>query len=242
VPKLVNKVILGEYVIDDFITHNFDSLEEVNKSIEALRSGVCLRAVIKISNPPSAEVQKIRVTDSIKYFGGRLKTVKHWSSVCNSEMTFNIYLPDEPIKDQRGEPYPVLYMLAGLSGNYENFPTKGSFGPHASKHRIACVFPDTSPRNTGIEGVKDVWSFGEGGGFYLDATEEKYSKYFKMYTYITKELPEVVNRHFHVDPIRQSILGYSMGGMGAFIAYLRNPNQYLSLSVFAPLCHAARSS
>jgi len=80
-------------------------------------------------------------------------------------------------------------MLAGLSGNHENFPIKSHFGPHAAKYKIACVFPDTSPRDTGIEGATDSWTFGEGGGFYLDATEEKYSNKFKMYTYLTKELP-----------------------------------------------------
>ena len=90
--------------------------------------------------------------------------------------------------------------------------------------------------------MKDVWSFGEGGNFYLDATQEKYSKHFNMYSYITKELPEIVSQHFPVDHKRQSISGYSMGGMGAFIAYLKNPNQYLSLSVFAPLCCGAKSS
>jgi S-formylglutathione hydrolase FrmB len=76
--------------------------------------------------------------------------VKHWSKVNNSEMTFNIFLPDEAIKEQRGDPYPVLYMLAGLSGDMDNFPIKSHFGPHAQKHRIACVFPDTSARNTGV--------------------------------------------------------------------------------------------
>ncbi len=99
VPKLVNKVILGELSIDDFITHNFDSLSEVNQSIEALHSGDCLRAVIKIAESPMQDIIPIKVTQSLKYFGGSLKTVKHWSKVNNSEMTFNIYLPDETIKE-----------------------------------------------------------------------------------------------------------------------------------------------
>ena len=99
VPKLVNKVVLGELNIDDFITHNFDSLDDVNKSIDALHSGDCLRAVVKISQVPQIEQTKIRITNSIKYFGGSLKTVKHWSKVNNSEMTFQIYLPDETVKE-----------------------------------------------------------------------------------------------------------------------------------------------
>ena len=87
-----------------------------------------------------------------------------------------------------------------------------------------------------------MWSFGEGGNFYIDATQEKYSKYFNMYSYITKELPEIVSQHFPIDINRQSISGYSMGGMGAFIAYIKNPDIYRSLSVFAPLCCGAKSS
>jgi len=202
VPKLVNKVILGELGIDDFITHNFNGLEEVNKSIEVLHSGDCLRAVIKIGSHLQPEAHPIQVISSVKYFGGTLKTVKHWSKVNNSEMKFNIYLPDEPIKEQRGDPYPTLYCLAGLTADHENFAIKSHFGIFAQQHKIACVFPDTSARNTGIEGIKDDWAFGEGAGYYVNATNPKYSKNFNMYSYINEELPAIVNAHFHTDPER----------------------------------------
>ena len=202
VPKLVNKVILGELGIDDFITHNFNGLEEVNKSIEVLHSGDCLRAVIKIGSHLQPEAHPIQVISSVKYFGGTLKTVKHWSKVNNSEMKFNIYLPDEPIKEQRGDPYPTLYCLAGLTADHENFAFKSHFGIFAQQHKIACVFPDTSARNTGIEGIKDDWAFGEGAGYYVNATNPKYSKNFNMYSYINEELPAIVNAHFHTDPER----------------------------------------
>jgi Zn-dependent alcohol dehydrogenase len=131
VPKLVNKVIVGELVIDDFITHQFTGLEEVNKSIDALHSGDCLRAVVKIAPHDQPEAMSIKVVQSVKYFGGSVKTVKHWSKVNNCEMTFNIYLPDETIKEQRCDAYPVLYCLGGLTATYDNFTFKSHFGAYA---------------------------------------------------------------------------------------------------------------
>lgn len=96
-----------------------------------------------------------------------------------------IFLPNETIKEQRGKPYPALYFLSGLTSSYDNAAIKSHFGAFAKKNNIAVVFPDTSPRGVEIEGIKDNWWFGEAAGYYLDATEGKYSKNFNMYTYIT---------------------------------------------------------
>lgn len=141
------------------------------------------------------------------------------------------------MKEQRCDAYPVLYCLSGLSSTHENFPIKSHFGQYAQQHKIACVFPDTSPRDTGVEGVKDDWQFGEGAGFYVDATNPKYSKNFNMYTYINEELPAIVSTHFHVDNSRKSITGFSMGGMGALLSYLKNAGKFRSVSAFAPIAH-----
>jgi S-formylglutathione hydrolase len=241
VPKLVNKVILGELNLDDFITHNFETLEDVNKSIDVLHSGECLRAVVKISSPPHHERVDIKIVSSVKYCGGSLKTVKHWSKVNNCEMTFNIYLPDETIKEQRCEPYPVLYLLAGLTANYENFSIKSHFGLYAQQHKIACVFPDTSPRDTKIDGIEEDWAFGHGAGYYLNATDPKYSKHFNMYSYVNEELPSIINSHFHIDPSRQSVSGFSMGGLGALISHFKNSGKFRSVSAFAPISHPTAS-
>jgi len=237
----VNKVILGELKIDDFITQTIDGLENVNQSVDALHSGDCLRAVVKISQSNQAP-SKVRVTNSIKYFGGSLKTVKHWSKVNNCEMTFNIYLPDETIKEQRCDAYPVIYFLSGLEANHENFSIKSHFGIYAHQHKIACVFPDTSPRDVAIDGIKDDWRFGIGAGYYVDATAEKYKAHFNMYSYVNEELPEVVAQHFHVDNNRKSISGFSMGGMGALVSYFRNQGKFRSVSAFAPISHPTASS
>jgi len=147
---------------------------------------------VKLHFHDNAEESTIKVITSQKYFGGVLKTVKHWSKVNNCEMTFMIYLPNESIKEQRGKPYPALYFLAGLTCTHENAPTKSHFGPYAAKHRIAMIFPDTSPRDISISGISDDWTFGLGAGYYLNATEAKYSKYFNMYSYVTEELPKLV--------------------------------------------------
>lgn len=97
-----------------------------------------------------------------------------------------IYLPDRTISHQRGKPYPALYCLGGLSSTHENFAQRSGFGAHASKHRLAVVFPDTSPRNTNIEGVSKDWELGDSASFYVDTTSEKYKKHFQMFTYLTE--------------------------------------------------------
>lgn len=152
-------------------------------------------------------------------------------------MTFNLYLPDETIKEQRCAPYPSIYFLSGLCANHENFSIKSHFGIYAQKHKIACVFPDTSPRDVAIEGIKGDWTFGDSAGYYVDATSEAYKKHFNMYSYINEELPQVISDHFHVDSQRQSISGFSMGGLGALVSYFRNPGKFRSVSAFAPISH-----
>jgi len=85
-------------------------------------------------------------------------------------MNFNVYIPDVDVDGQRGKPYPVLYCLGGLSSTQENFAVKSGFGPYARKHRVAVVFPDTSPRNTNIQGVAEDWELGDSASFYVNAT------------------------------------------------------------------------
>lgn len=152
-------------------------------------------------------------------------------------MKFMIFLPNETIKEQRGKPYPALYFLAGLTSTYENAPIKSHFGAFAKKHNIAMIFPDTSPRGVEIEGIKDDWALGESAGYYMNATTDKWSKNFNMYSYITEELPKLVQDHFHIDANRQSLTGMSMGGMGALSIYLKNAGKYRSVSAFCPIAN-----
>eukprot|EP00090_Calanus_glacialis_P022743 TRINITY_DN3503_c0_g1_i1.p1 TRINITY_DN3503_c0_g1~~TRINITY_DN3503_c0_g1_i1.p1 ORF type:complete len:586 (-),score=156.89 TRINITY_DN3503_c0_g1_i1:116-1624(-) len=235
VPKLVQTVMRGEMALEPFITHTFKGLENVNESIDALHSGKCLRAVVQISESKLPQSKLPTLKGNIRVEGGWMKQLTHWSDACNCEMTFSVYLPDP--QSRTAPPPPVLYYLSGLTCSDENARTKSHFAAEAGKVGLAVVFPDTSPRGVGIPTEDDDWQFGSSAGWYLDATVDPWSKHYKMYTYITKELPSVIAGLFPVDPIRRSITGHSMGGHGALICHLKNPGMYTSVSAFAPACN-----
>merc|ERR1712055_1097395 len=138
-----------------------------------------------------------KLKGNVKVEGGWMKQLSHWSEACNCEMTFSVFLPDKP--SRTSPPPPVLYYLSGLTCSDENARTKAHFAQEAARVGLAVVFPDTSPRpEVAIEGQDDSWDFGSGAGFYCDATTPKWSKHYQMYTYVTKELPELVSSLFPV--------------------------------------------
>lgn len=139
------------------MTHEFEGIEHVNAAVDALHQGDCLRAVVKISPPPVLQPCKIKVTSSVKLEGGLLQSVSHWSESVQGFMNFNVYLPQSEICDQRGKPFPVIYFLSGLGCTQDNAAHKSGFARFAHKHNLAVVFPDTSPRNTNIEGITSDW-------------------------------------------------------------------------------------
>jgi S-formylglutathione hydrolase len=151
--------------------------------------------------------------------------------VNNGAMKFAVYKPPQAEKGA----VPVLYYLAGLTCTEETFIIKGGAQRMASQLGIMLVAPDTSPRSTGIEGEASDWEFGAGAGFYLDATQAPWSKFFNMYSYVTKELPQIVAANFPADMKRESIFGHSMGGHGALTIALKNASRYKSVSAFAPI-------
>jgi len=252
VPKLVNKVLLSEMPIEKFITHEFVGLEKVGDLVHALHEGNCLRGVLRIQNdyvvPPQGKVQ---VVGQQMVHGGVLKTVKHWSEANQCDMKFNIFLPEDSIRLQRGKKqFPVLYFLSGLTCDHTNFADKSGFAKFAKKHGIVVVMPDTSPRGLDFPEVNEgkyeaepyaAWTVGYGAGHYCDATGAPWSKNFNMYSYVTKELPALVNDYFPVDPNVKSIFGHSMGGNGALVCALRNSTEYKSVSAFAPISNPAES-
>ena len=152
-------------------------------------------------------------------------------------MRFALYLP--PIASRAR--VPVLYFLAGLTCSEETFVLKAGGQRFAAETGIALATPDTSPRGTGTPGADADWDFGFGAGFYVDATQAPWSEYWRMYSYVTSELPRVLAEHFPIDAERQGIFGHSMGGHGALVAALRNPGQYKSVSAFAPIAAPSRS-
>ncbi len=146
-------------------------------------------------------------------------------------MRFSVFLPP-----QSGHgPVPALLYLAGLTCNEETFMIKAGAQRVAAELGIILVSPDTSPRNTGIDDATGDGEFGEGAGFYLNATHEKYRRYFNMHDYVANELPELIAKNFTADISRMGISGHSMGGHGALTLALRYPDKYSSVSAFAPI-------
>jgi S-formylglutathione hydrolase len=162
--------------------------------------------------------------------GGVLGYYKHRSAAVDGEMKFAVFEPPAAARAR----VPVLYYLAGLTCTEETFVTKAGALEHAAKHGILLVAPDTSPR-VQLPGDRDSWDFGIAAGFYLDATQEPWSRHYRMYSYVTAELPQVIAGGFNVDPQRSGIMGHSMGGHGALTIALKNPGKYKSLSAFAPI-------
>lgn len=169
-------------------------------------------------------------------FNGTLGFYSHPSAICNSEMRFSIYQPPQA----KTEPLPVLYFLSGLTCTEENFMAKAGAQQYAAKYGLILVAPDTSPRNTGIPGEDDDFDLGTGAGFYVDATVEPWASHYKMYSYIVDELPALIAENFPIKPEKQGIFGHSMGGHGALICALKNPQQYQSVSAFAPIAAPMR--
>lgn len=165
-------------------------------------------------------------------FGGVQGIYRHASRETGTDMRFSVYRPPQA---ERG-PVPVLWYLSGLTCTEENFTVKAGAQRYAAEHGIMLVAPDTSPRGAGIEGEDDSYDFGSGAGFYVDATVAPWSRHYRMYSYVTGELPELLFGGFAADPERQGITGHSMGGHGALTIALKLPHTYRSVSAFAPIC------
>ncbi len=167
-----------------------------------------------------------------KCFGGTQGFYSHESLSTGTNMRFAVYVPPQAEKAE----VPVLYYLAGLTCTEETATIKAGAQAHASRHGLILVMPDTSPRGAGVEGEDDDWDFGTGAGFYLDATRAPWATSYRMYSYVTKELPTLINASFPARAGATGIFGHSMGGHGALTIALKNPNVYRSVSAFAPIC------
>lgn len=172
---------------------------------------------------------------TIASFGGKLLKLSHKSAVTGTDMAVNLFLPPQATTS----PVPVLIYLSGLTCTPDNATEKAFLQSTAAARGIALLLPDTSPRGLDIAGANDSYDFGEAASFYIDAKKAPYADNYKMETYITKELPDVVFGEFkaQLDPSRVSITGHSMGGHGALTLYLKNPGLYKSVSAFAPIAN-----
>jgi S-formylglutathione hydrolase len=168
--------------------------------------------------------------------GGTLHVVKHPSRATGTDMTFSVFVPPQA---DNGAHCPVVWYLSGLTCTHANVTEKGEYRRACAELGLIFVAPDTSPR--GPEVPDDpAYDFGQGAGFYLDATQEPFARNYRMYSYIADELPELIEGVFPADMSRQAITGHSMGGHGALTLALRNPGRYRSVSAFAPIVAPSR--
>ncbi|GFE49229.1 S-formylglutathione hydrolase [Roseobacter cerasinus] len=169
-------------------------------------------------------------------FGGTQGVYTHTSQVCDCDMTFGLFLPEEAAEG----PVPLLWYLSGLTCTHENAMTKAGAQSWAAAHGIALVFPDTSPRGEWVAD-DEAYDLGQGAGFYVNATEAPWAAHFQMWDYITEELTTALDHSFAVDMERQAITGHSMGGHGALTMAMSLPGRFRSVSAFAPISNPTAS-
>ena len=175
----------------------------------------------------------MKILEDIRCFDGRQLRVQHASSSCQCDMIFSLFLPPQAAKQE----VPVVWWLSGLTCTDQNFVTKAGAQRVASELGLAIVAPDTSPRGDGVPGdPAGSWDFGLGAGFYVNATQSPFDRHYRMYDYVQQELPALIGAEFPLDMRRQSIMGHSMGGHGALTLALNHPEQFRSVSAFAPIC------
>ncbi len=178
----------------------------------------------------------MEVVSEVRSHGGTQGVYRHASSATNTDMVFSAFVPDH----KPGTKMPVLWYLSGLTCTHANVTEKGEFRAACAQHGIIFAAPDTSPRGDEVpDDPEGLWDFGQGAGFYLDATEAPWDQHFNMWTYCADELPALVGEHFPIDPKRQGITGHSMGGHGALTLALGHPGRFKSVSAFAPIVAAS---
>ena len=175
----------------------------------------------------------IQRIESIKESGGYLNRYTHESKVLDCEMTFSVYLPPQA---EQGN-VPALYWLSGLTCTDDNARTKAGAQRYAAEQGIAIIFPDTSPRGDDVADEPDRYDLGKGAGFYVNSVQTPWASHYQMYDYVTQELPELLEADLPLLPGVKSISGHSMGGHGALICALKNPDAYKSVSAFSPICN-----
>ncbi len=179
----------------------------------------------------------MKTVSTAKAFGGVQGVYSHRSEACDCEMTFAVFVPPQAANG----PLPVLWYLSGLTCTHANVMDKGEYRRLAAELGLVIVCPDTSPRGEAIPDEPDNWQFGKGAGFYLDAKQAPFATNYRMYTYITQELPALIAAEFPVDMERQGIFGHSMGGHGALTIALKHADRFRSCSAFAPIVNPMTS-
>jgi len=176
--------------------------------------------------------ERVETVSTNRAFGGIQGVYRHASRETGTEMTFSVFVPPHA----PGAKLPVVWYLSGLTCTHANVTEKGEFRRACAELGLIFVAPDTSPRGEGVADDPDgAWDFGLGAGFYVDATQAPYAAHYRMWSYVTQELPALIADQFPADMDRQSIMGHSMGGHGALTVGLTYPDRYRAVSAFAPI-------
>ncbi|WP_019053828.1 S-formylglutathione hydrolase [Sphingobium xenophagum] len=164
--------------------------------------------------------------------GGIQGVYRHASTATGTDMTFSVFVPEH----EEAEKLPIVWYLSGLTCTHANVTEKGEFRAACAELGLIFVAPDTSPRGEGVaDDPAGAYDFGLGAGFYVDATEPLFAPHYRMWSYVTEELPTLIAEHFPADMDRQSIMGHSMGGHGALTIGLTFPERFRAISAFAPI-------
>lgn len=173
----------------------------------------------------------LETVEEHRCFGGLQGIYRHAARTTGTPMRFAVFVPPQAAEG----PVPAVWFLAGLTCTEENFTIKAGAQRTAAELGLALVVPDTSPRGLDLPDEDAAYDFGSGAGFYVDAVRPPWAAHYRMYSYVTEELPALIEEAFPVDRLRQSVMGHSMGGHGALVCALRNPGRYRSVSAFAPI-------
>ncbi|MBC2834479.1 S-formylglutathione hydrolase [Paragemmobacter straminiformis] len=178
----------------------------------------------------------MKTVSESRAFGGVQGVYSHPSALCDCDMTFGLFLPEQA----EDGPVPLLWYLSGLTCTHQNAMDKSGAQRWAAEAGIGIVFPDTSPRGAGVADDA-AFDLGQGAGFYVNATEDPWEPHFQMWDYITDELPDVLFSAFPLAEVAQGITGHSMGGHGALTIAMSFPGRFRSVSAFAPICNPTAS-
>jgi S-formylglutathione hydrolase len=174
----------------------------------------------------------LEVVSTNRTHGGTQGVYRHPSAATGTDMMFSVFVPDH-LPEAR---LPVVWYLSGLTCTHANVTEKGEFRRTCAELGLLFVAPDTSPRGDGVpDDPEGAYDFGLGAGFYVDATNAPFDRNYRMWTYVTQELPALVSAHFPIDSDRQSIVGHSMGGHGALTIGLTFPERFRAVSAFSPI-------
>ena len=174
----------------------------------------------------------LEIVSENRSHGGRQLVCRHRSAATTTDMVFSIFLPPQAATAA----CPVFWYLSGLTCTHANVSEKGEYRRACAEVGLIFIAPDTSPRGPDVpDDPEGLWDFGQGAGFYLDATEDPWATHFNMWSYLADELPALVGQEFPADMARQGITGHSMGGHGALTMALGLPGRFRSVSAFSPI-------